>query len=357
MVQATDTEAVGEDPLAALTQAQREAYEAIPQKWRDALPRDDAGEPIVEIEYSIYRYVATGPNAMRWDKVRDLDRDEWDASVAAHATIYKRTKDVDRFPSFAWDDLQAARSELHRRLHRKDARLDDWMPPLVEYRVLGYSTALWMYYEYILAEVNRRGDETLKQTIKAAFSDLYDRSRGYRIVFCLRNAFQHGVRDLVGVWAHVAFADGSDTELVSASKAPLDKEKFAASKANAKVRGEVRALADDEVVDLFALCEEAHAGVRELHSRIVPLLHPDAPTAARLLADYMREAGYERPHFHAALRGVPHAVVSMHKLDVTGFNYVVEQIGGNARVDDDLMARAKPPGEATFRPRPSPEDV
>jgi len=332
----------------ALVEARREVIEAMPAKWRESLPRDDAGEPILEVKYGLYAYARTAPNEVTWKEVRELDVAEWDAAIDAHRQIYLLTQDVDRFPSFAWSDLKATRAELHRQLREGSVHPEEWIAPLVEYRILGYSTALWMYYEYVMAELNRRRDEDLSADVKAKFSRLYDESFGYRLVFSLRNAFQHGVRSLVSLQAKVALVDGSDRERETEARAPLDKDKFVGSRANATVRREVRALNDDEELDLFILCEEAHTGVQDLHRRLAPLLHPDAPAAAKLLAGYMREVGNEQAHFHEYIRGVPHLLLGTHTLDRNGFTYVVEQIGGNLIYVEGQVPPTSPPGQGTF---------
>ena len=118
------------------------------------------------------------------------------------------------------------------------------MAPLIEYRIVNYSTALKLYYEYVTAEVNRAGDDDLKARVVAAFSELYDRSFGYRLIYSLRNAFQHGVRGLVSLRMTARLADGSDTERESEAHAHLEKDAFASGRGNAAVRQQVRELDD-----------------------------------------------------------------------------------------------------------------
>jgi hypothetical protein len=174
------------------------------------------------------------------------------------------------------------------------------MAPLIEYRILSYSTALNLYHEYVTAQVNRIGDEELKARIVAAFSDSYDRSFGYRLIYSMRNAFQHGVRGLVSLQTTVRLARGSDTERESKAQAHLAKDAFVASRSNAAVRQQVREIDGD--IDLFELGEDAFAEVERRHACLNPLINPEAPAAARLLNQYIKQLGGERPHFHEYIR-------------------------------------------------------
>jgi hypothetical protein len=130
--------------------------------------------------------------------VRELSTEEWDAAIAAHREIYRFTRGLDRFPSFAWGDLRGARDELLRQLQERTWP-DEWMSQLIEYRILNYSTALKLYHEHVTAQVNRTGDEFLKTQVAMAFSESYDRSFGYRLIYSMRNAFQHGVHGLMSL--------------------------------------------------------------------------------------------------------------------------------------------------------------
>lgn len=242
--------------------------------------------------------------------------------MAAHLDIYRFTRGLDGFPSFAWGDLRNARDELLRQL-REQARPDEWMMPLIEYRILNYSTALKLYHEHVTAQVNRTGDEELKVRVAKEFSALYDRSSGYRLVYSMRNAFQHGVRGLVSFKMTSRLTDGSDTRTESEAHAYLAKDAFEASRANAAVRRQVRETSDD--IDLFELSEEAFGEVQMLHTRLDPLLHPGAP------------------YFHEYIRGFPtRGILGTKTLDRNGFEYVAQQAGVRATYEEgsptDAMA-------------------
>jgi hypothetical protein len=304
----------------------------MPADQRVALPTNAEGEPQVEIVRALYRYEHLEPGKVRWIEIRELSTEEWDAAIAAHGDVYRLTRGLDGFPSFAWGDLRNARDELLRQL-REQTWPNEWMAPLIEYRILNYSTALKLYHEHVIAQVNRTGDEELRARVAAAFSELYDRSFGYRLIYSMRNAFQHGVRGLVSPQMTARLRDGSDTERESEGHAHLAKDRFATGRGNAAVRQQVREMDDD--IDLFALGEEAFAEVQMLHARLEPLLNPGAPAAAELLSQYIRELGRERPHFHEYIRGLPtRGILGTTALDRLGFDYVARQAGKGAIYED-----------------------
>jgi len=310
----------------------------LPDDFRAMLPTNAEGERLVEIVRALYRYESLAPDDFRWIEVRELSEKDWDAAIAAHRDVYSITRGLDVFPSFAWGDLRNARDELLRQL-REEARPDEWMASLIEYRILNYSTALRLYHEYVTAHVNRTGDDDLTARVAAAFSELYDRSFGYRLIYSMRNAFQHGVRGLVSLRMTSRLADGSDTERESEAHAYLEKDSFAASRANAAVRQQVRETHDD--IDLFELGEEAFAEIPMLHARLAPLLHPGATAAAQLLIQYVKELGGERPHFHEYIRGLPtKGVLGTTTLDRGGFDYVARQ------ADERTIYEEGPPTDA-----------
>jgi hypothetical protein len=110
----------------------------------------------LEIVQALYRYESPHPGDVEWIDVRELSNEEWDAAIAAHGEVYNLTRGLDRFPSFAWADLRNARDELLRQL-LEQTRPDHWAASLIEYRILNYSTALWLYHEYVTAQANRTG--------------------------------------------------------------------------------------------------------------------------------------------------------------------------------------------------------
>lgn len=305
-----------------------------------ALPTHADGEPQGETVKALYRYEQTKPGEVRWTEVRELSAEEWDAAMAAHRDVHGFTRGLDGFPSFAWGDLKGARQELLRQVLVQTAP-NEWMMQLIEYRILNYSTALKLYHEHVTAQVNRTGDEELRARVAKEFSNLYDRSFAYRLVYSMRNAFQHGTRGLVSFKVTARLIDGSDTERESAAHAYLAKDTFASGRNNAAVRHEVRGMDGD--IDLFELSEEAFGEIQLLHARVAPLLYPGAPASAQLLIQYIKELGGDRPNFHEYIRGLPtRGLLGTTTLDRVGFEYVANQAGARAtyegRLPTDAMA-------------------
>ncbi|MGI8416163.1 MAG: hypothetical protein ACR2P2_08140 [Nakamurella sp.] len=324
-----------EDAKAALAEAMAE----LPAEDRRLVPADAQGVPVVEFVRALFRYEHPRPGEVNWIQIRELSETEWSEVIAAHNVVYRLTRGLDGFPAFAWGDLQNAHAELLRQL-KADTYPNEWMAPLIEYRILNLSTALKMYHEHVCAQVNRTGDDGLKQRISETFSELYDRSFGYRLLYSMRNAFQHGVRGLVRLEMTARLADGSDTERESEALFNLDKTAFAASRANGTVRREVAAMPDDTAIDLFELGSEAFDEIEALHARLSPLLYPGAPDAARLLTRYMVEIGGKQAYFHEYVRGLPtKGILGTTTLDRGGFEYVSQVVGNRANYDGN-----RPPG-------------
>lgn len=317
------------DRDAELAEAKAElkaAVAALPEELRSALPTDEHGEPRAELVWALFRYEHPGPREVKWVQVRELTMEEFDAAVEAHGEVYRVTHSYDRFLTFAWHDLQEAIAALDAQLNDRGL-IDGDTVPLLEYRLVVFSTALKMYGEYVTAHVNRTNDPALKQNVRSAFSELYDRSFGYRLIYAMRNAVQHGVGSLIRFEGRARLVGDSDTEVESESHIYLQKDVFGASKAKAVVRQQVRELDDD--LDLIPLCRDAYSGVQELHARLIPMLHQGVPSAVRLLRQYIDEVGRESAHFHEYVRGLPaKGVLETLTLDREGFAYVIGETGG-----------------------------
>lgn len=316
----------------------KDVCQAGPMNNNAELPTNVDGEPPIETVQALYRYDQAKPGEVRWTEVRELSTEQWDAAMAAHRDVYRFTRGLDGFPSFAWGDLRNAREELLRQL-REHTNPDEWMMPLIEYRILNYSTALKLYHEHVTAQVNHTGDEELKARVATEFSELYDRSFGYRLMYSMRNAFQHGVRGLVSLKMTARLADKPNAERESEARAHLAKDVFVAGRSNAAVRRQVGEMDDD--IDLFELSDEAFGEVQMLHTLLTPLLHPAAPAAARLLIQYIKELGGDRPHFHKYIRGLPtKGILGTTTLDRVGFEYVARQAGARATYEEGLPTDA-----------------
>ena len=320
-------------PLDRETKARLQgALENLPEEALLSLPRDAAGEVVVDLVHALYRYEHPRPGEVVWTEVRELTKDDWREVSDALGHIYRATHSFDGFPSFAWGDLREVRTELLRQL-REQPRPDEWMMQLLDYRLLNFSTSLRLYHEHVMAQVNRDGDKATKTAVSKAFSEVYDRSFAYRLLYSLRNAFQHGVRGLITLRMTIRLVEGSDTEREAEAYALLQTDTFVASRANAAVRREVQNGPDD--VDLLVLSEEAYDEVRALHSRLLPLLHPEAPASAEVLIRYITELRGARPFFHQYIREHPaRGLVQFRTLDRDGFAYVARVAGRRATFED-----------------------
>ena len=313
--------------------ALRKLVAQLPAELRAALPIDDQGEPQIEIVQALYRHERPPSGEDTWTEIRELTLPEWEEVKAAQRGIYGFTRGLDSFPVFAWGDLKSAREELLRQM-RDESAPDEWMMPLIEYRILNYSTALKLYHEHVCAQMNRTGDKGLRLLVDKEFSELYDRCFAYRLIYSMRNAFQHGVRGLVSLRMTARLAKGSDTEVESEIHAYLAKDVFTHSRANAAVRSQVSENNDE--IDLLKLSEESFREVQGLHKRLAPLLHPEAPSAAQLFIRYINELGGDRPHFHEYIRGFPgKGLLGITTLDRVGFEYVAGQAGVRVMYEGD----------------------
>ncbi len=228
-----------------------------------------------------------------------------------------------------------------------DTRPHEFMPALVEFRIIGFSTALKLYHEDVLARVRRDGDRKLTARVEAEFSATYEGSFAYRLAYAMRNSFLHGARDLVTLHMTARLAaDGVTRE--SEARAELKKSAFITTRTNGAVRQEVRETVDE--LDLFELTAQAYTEVRLLQDRLTPLLHPEAPAAAALISRYIEELRGERPHFHEYIDGWPtRGILQTMTLDKEGLAYVAAQVG--KQVDFDESPPSGPMGALPVYPR------
>jgi hypothetical protein len=297
----------------------------LPPHVQDLLPRDDSGKLQLELVQALYRHTQPHPGEHRWTEVRELAPGEWELANDALSALYKLTRGLDAFPFFAWGDLKAARDEFLRQVH-DEGQFSEWMPSLIEYRVINFSTAVKLYQEQVLAQARNAADDTLQAQLKAMFSEVYDRSFAYRVLYSVRNAFHHGDRRLISLSGTSRMTGPTGEDVETEGVALLDKNAFASGGSNGAVRKEIRELAQDVEVDLFDLSSQTFSEIERLSQRIAPLLHPNAPQAAAVLAGYFRELGGDRPHFHEYIRGLPSkGILGITTLDRLSFAYVAEQ--------------------------------
>ncbi|WP_434513171.1 hypothetical protein [Clavibacter nebraskensis] len=321
------TDDVDPDDVAAQLRA---VLAMLPPDVQDMLPRNGRGQPRLEVVQALYRHDQSKPGEHLWTEVRELDLGEFDAANDALSAVYRLTRGLNAFPAFAWGDLDTAKTEFLRQVHR-NGQFSEWMASLIEYRVIIFSTAVKLYQEQVLTQAKHAADEALYPQLKAMFSEVYDRSFAYRVLYSIRNAFHHGDRRIISLKGTSRLKGPSGGDIETDGVALLDKAAFAAGESNGAVRREIRELGEDIEVDLFRLSSQTFSEIEQLSDRIIPLLHPDAPQAAAVLAGYFRELDGQRPHFHEYIRGLPlKGVLGITTLDRLSFAYVAAQAGSHA---------------------------
>jgi hypothetical protein len=285
-------------------------------------------DPASEVIRALYRYEQVEPGHIRWVEVRRLSPAEWLEVTTALVEVGRVVRSFDQFLEVAWADLEEARKHVLEKASQSRHVRDAFS--LLEYRLLAFSTALRLYHEYVIAEANRADDRYVRTALDAVFSEHYDASQAYRVVYSLRNAFQHGVRGLVSVKVGARLVEESGVETTeTALNATLRRDLFGRSGTNAAVRREVGEMETDP--NIVAMCVEAYSGIRDLHARVIPVLHPEGPFAARTLMRYVREVGNENPHFHEYEAERLLETTEVRELDIEGFCHVIGTEGYRLR--------------------------
>jgi hypothetical protein len=187
-----------------------------------------------------------------------------------------------------------------------------------------------MFDEHVTSHVNRKWgkDSTEAAALSALLSDVYDTSRSYRILTSLRNAMVHSSRSLVviGVNAKLVNPSAPGKDSIASVSIHLDRERFAATDTNAKVRAEVLGLA--VAPDLIAESEEAIQAVEAKEHEITRFLYPELEPAVKTLWPYFIEChrlGRSGPHFHTHEAGKPFGSLSMIPMSKELFAVVVAE--------------------------------
>ncbi|UKA59135.1 hypothetical protein [Arthrobacter sp. FW306-2-2C-D06B] len=165
----------------------------------------------------------------------------------------------------------------------------------LEYRMLNVCAAIRMYEEHTYSEIDRKYGPNSSQRIaaKVVFTQTYDKSLEYRILYYLRNAMTHGSRNLISFAFSATSNPGEDPSFTL--QLPLQRDKFFASNAKATVRQEVQAMSEDP--DTLSMCFSVLATMTDLNHQLTPILEPDLLDHVVTLAHLINEA--------AAVRGYP----------------------------------------------------
>lgn len=273
--------------------------------------------------YGAFAGTRTAEKIYELEQLKELSTSEWQEIKAAHKLIFQVTQSFDKFLVFSWTDLQESEEKLLLAIEADQANSGVFVTEF-QYRLLNFSVGLKLYHESIVAELNRNCTDDQKERVHTAFSGLYDENFGYRLIYNMRNAYLHGVRDLVQLRSTRRLRknaqDGSE-DTISNFEVQLNKVTFLASRANASVRNEVREMT--EIPDLRILCSDAYSGVNTLHPEIIETIYPDAFAAADLIWSYMQEAN-QRLHFMKLDPKVKNKSWEHITLDKAEFDFIVE---------------------------------
>lgn len=290
--------------------------------------------PSSSIIYGIFRSRRIAEKSVDVKLLREMSESEWEKVRSAHDVVFQATHSFDKFLEFSWVDLQESEDTLFTEIDRNQADAGRAMTDF-QYRLLNFSVGLKLYHERILAEANRRCTVKQKELVNRAFSRLYGSNFGYRLVYSMRNAYLHGVRNLVNMRSSTRLVQGPKENVVTELKVELRKEAFSNSRTNAAVRREVQELS--EIADLRQLCVEAYVGVSELHPQIMDIMLPDASIAAQLIWSYMQEVEGEQLQFlklDPELLGNKNQDIDVVTLDQAGFNFVIDRCAPTSRKAD-----------------------
>jgi hypothetical protein len=158
----------------------------------------------------------------------------------------------------------------------------------LEYRMLNVCAAIRMYEEHTYSEIDRRygQNSSQREAAKLVFTQTYDKSQEYRILYYLRNAMTHGSRNLISFTFSATANPGEDNKFDL--RLPLQRDKFYASNAKAAVRQEVQALPEDP--DTLSMCFSVLAAMTDLNQQLMPILEPDLMDHVVTLAHLINEA-------------------------------------------------------------------
>jgi hypothetical protein len=168
------------------------------------------------------------------------------------------------------------------------ASVDNWFANVVCY-VLTFCSALHLYQEQSEGEVTRNYGDASDELVRMRniFSDAYDNSFAYRLIYRLRNVLVHHSLQSVGLTLATA-EDRTPAGLIvhrHTVRVPLKREIFLRAKraVSAQIRQQLEEMAEDP--NLLVLCPEALRAVEDVHRKIFRLVHADLLENARLVRE------------------------------------------------------------------------
>ena len=287
--------------------------------------------------YGLFRHrppLSTEPNAgtvkVIFDMVRELTKDQFDQAGEAVQVIERVLVGFDNNLDRSFNELIESTERLTATFGNSNAFQDfsGWGPELL-HRITNFSVAIVMHQSYVASEVEHLYGKNSTQhvAVKKAFSDLYDRSLSYRIVYGFRNAIVHSSRRLVSTYAssQLVIVPNGDEHIESEAKLRLIREAFSTTKPNAKLRDEVMALTEDP--ELLEACRDAWAATKAVQAGIDPILYSARNGAVQTLWEYVVETaalGGYGPYFNSVQMPDPSVGMQMVPISHSIIKYVWE---------------------------------
>lgn len=285
--------------------------------------------------YGLFRHrpplptdLGAGTVKVIFEMVRELTKDQFDQAGEAVQVIGRVLVGFDNNLERSFNGLTESTERLTAAFGNSDAFQDfsNWGPDLLHH-ITNFSVALVMHQTYVTSEVGHLygRDNAQHIAVKKAFSDLYDRSLSYRIIYGFRNAIVHSSRPLVSSYANsklVIDLNGNE-HIESDVKLRLIREAFSTTKPNAKLRDEVLALTEDP--ELLEACRAAWAETKAVHAGIAPVLYPTRNEAVQTLWEYVVETaalGGYGPYFNSLQKPDPSVGMQMVPVSHSIINYV-----------------------------------
>lgn len=239
------------------------------------------------------RHDPSGPFLARMEKVEGkvsftlLDRityEELEAAKVSVSVLVKLYRGFNIHLRIAFEDLAEELANATDMVLQV-SELDDTAEMRLTHRVISFSVALRMYNEHVVGVVSSKwGKSSVElRECKQAFSEVFDRSLGYRVTYALRNALVHSKEQLIGLNYSSYLLDPGSPGSEGGSKVHLTlrREVFAEADVRAQTRAEVAGLERDP--DLAELFEEVLVETEKLNDLISPLLFPEVKEATSAL--------------------------------------------------------------------------
>lgn len=219
-----------------------------------------------------------------------LSEEQWHTAQQAIGTLSDLYRGFNIHLRIAFDDFEEEVAAFTGMLAAQQ-HPDETSKMRIVNKALIFSVALRMYEEHVVSSVSRRWGKDSDEiaSCKRSFSEVFDRSFAYRVVYALRNALVHSEVDLVTLNWSMALKDpdDSDSGVDTQVRVGLSRERFAMTDTRAVTRREVAALSADP--DLLELSRDVLMEVEQLNVELEPIAYPDVEEATLFLWELTKE--------------------------------------------------------------------